>query len=58
MASQPKVDFLHVVVVGVVRPNGYEDFTNGAKLLLYQSLLGGLLLQEQKSGIYTLVVNL
>ena len=50
MASQTKVEFYHGFMAGVVGPHGCEDFTNGAEVLLDQSLLDGLPMGGQKSS--------
>ena len=49
LVSQPKVDFFHAVVAGVVGPHGCKYLTDGAEVLLDPSLLDMLPLRRQKS---------
>ena len=58
LASQPKVELPHAVVVGVVDSQLCECFTNQAKVLLDQSLLDRLLLRRQKENPEALRENL
>ena len=50
LASHPKVDFSHVVMAGVIGTHGCKYLTDGAELLLDQSLLVGITLCRKKSG--------
>ena len=55
--SQPKVEFSHAVVTGVVGPYGCEYLTNGVGVFLDQLLLDGLPLFRKKSGMDALDKN-
>ena len=58
LASHPKNLLPHAVVAGVVGPNGCEDLTNRAEVLLDLSLLDRLPLCGQKAGTDALSENL